>query len=351
MRHPVSDHTPRQMTRRAFMTAALGVSTTALLAGCGRLIPSAPTPRELPKVAVGYVPVLISAPLYIAQEKGYFREAGVAVELKDLWQASEMLAGLAAGELQGGTGGVGAALMNAINRGLEVKLVAPLHSEKPPVATPLCVAKSLWEKGTVKKVADLKGKKVAINSKGSATEYWLAAALEKGGLGLRDIELQTMPFPDAVTAMENGALEASMLSEPVATLGERKGSTVRLSEDFINDFQVTAVYFTTKFISENKAAGEAFVTGYLRAVRDLQGDKYRAPENLTILEKYTKVPGDLIAASRLPFHDPEGKVRVEDFQKLHDFFMKEGSLNFKEPLNMAKLTEASFAEAARKKLG
>jgi NitT/TauT family transport system substrate-binding protein len=332
------------------MTSA-GVAGATLLAACSRVVGQTEAPKSPVTVKVGYVPVLISAPLYIAQEKGYFSQAGLNVELKDIWMASDMLAGLASGDLQVGTGGIGAAHMNAINRGLDVRLVAPLHSEKPPVATPLAVAKRLWDSNQVRKVADLKGKKVAINSKGSATEYWLAAALTKGGLGLRDIELLTMPFPDAVTAMENGALDASMLSEPVATLGERKGSVVRLAEDFINDFQVTAVYFTTKFIGETRGAGESFVTAYLRGARDLQGDKYSTPENVAILEKYTKVPAELIGASKKPFHDPDGKVRVEDFQKLHEFFMQEGSLNFQQKLDMAKLTDASFADAARKKLG
>ena len=341
------------LRRSSFLLMAL----TTLLVACAprsgtSLLPtSVEPPRQPVQVRVGHVPVLISAPLYIAADKGYFSEAGLAVELQDLWQASEMLAGLASGSLEVGTGGIGSALMNAIHRGLEVRIVAPLHIERPPVTTPLVVAKRLWDSGEVRSVADLREKRVAVNSRGSATEYWLETALNTGRLSMRDVEVMTLSFPDAVLAMENGALDAAMVGEPVATQGERQGVIVRLAEDFVDDFQVTAVYFTGRFASEQREAGEAFLAAYLRAARDLDGDGYRAPENLAILERYTRVPAELIGASRLPYHDPQGRVAVEDFQRLHDFFLSQGSLTFTEPLNMGSLVDTSFAEAARRRLG
>lgn len=324
-----------------------------LLAGCSALPvgTTPPTPAAEPtRVRVGHIPALISGPLFIALDKGYFREVGLDVQLEPLWQANEMLAGLASGDLQVGTGGIGAAHMNAIHRGVGVRIVAPLHTERPPVTTPLVVSKALWDSGQVRSVADLRGKRVAVNSRGSATEYWLYAALQTGGLSPRDVEVQTLGFPDAVLAMENGALDAAMVGEPAATQGERQGSIVRLSEDFVDGFQVTAVYFTEPFAREQRPAGEAFVGAFLRAARDLEGDRYRAPENLQILEHHTRVPAELIAASRRPFHDPDGQVAIGDFQRLHDFFMSQGALNFSEPLDMATLVDPSFAEAGRRQI-
>ena len=56
----------------------------------------------------------------------------------------------------------------------------------------------------------------------------------------------------------------------------------------------------------------------------------------------------MIAAGRVPYHDPQGRVHVEDFQRLHDFFMQQGALSFGQPLHMAKLVDPSFSEAARR---
>jgi NitT/TauT family transport system substrate-binding protein len=346
------------MTRTALLTGIL------LVAACAPAGPSPAKPTVAPtqapvaapatrgaapaKVRVGHIPALLSAPLYIAQDKGYFRQAGLDVELIDIWQASDMLAGLASGTIEIGTGGVGPALMNAIGRGLDIRIVAPLHTERPPVATPLVVRKDLWDSGQVRSVADLRGRRVSLNSKASATEYWLHASLATGGLTPNDVDVQVLSFPDAVVAMTNGALDAALVGEPVATLAERNGTIVRLAEDFVDDFQVTAVYYTGAFADTQRPAGEAFLRAFLRGAGDLEGSGYRSPENLVILEKNTKVPADVIAAGRLPHHDPEGRVHVQDFQQLHDFFMQQGALTLSQPLDMAGLVDPSFADSARR---
>jgi NitT/TauT family transport system substrate-binding protein len=315
--------------------------------------PALPLPRLAPAaraqapltIRMSYQPVLISAPLQIALDKGYFETANINLDLQIVWQSAELMAAFASGNMDGAAGGIGPAQMNAIHRQiLNPRLISPLHTERPPLATPLTVRKALWDSGEVRSVADLKGRKVALNSKASATEYWLYAALATGGLTPGDIDEVEMPFPDAVAAMANGVLDASLIGEPNAVLGEQNGTLVRLSEDFIDDFQVTAIYFDADFADKNRPAVEAFLAAYLQGARDLAGDGYLAPENLAILEKYTKIPAATIAASRKPYHDPEGRVHVEDFQKLNDFFVAQGTAP---NLDMSTYVDVSFAEAAR----
>lgn len=285
--------------------------------------------------------------MFIAQDKGYFTQAGVEVEMATLWVASELIAAMAAGELDGSAGGFGPAQMNAVNQGiLDVRLIAPLHSEKPPVATPLVVRKALWDDGSVRSVADLKGRKVAINSKGSAVEYWFYAALATGGLTPDDVDMVVLPFADAIIAMENGAIDGALIGEPDVTRAELDGTIVRLAEDFVDDIQVTAVYFKTAFLNENRAAMERFLAAYLRGARDLEGAGYRAPENVAILAKYTRTPADLIAVARTPYHDPDGRVHVEDFQQLQDFFVQQGVV--RTPIDINAVVDPSYAEAARR---
>jgi NitT/TauT family transport system substrate-binding protein len=296
---------------------------------------------------MGVLPIFISAPMFIAQDKGYFTQAGVEVEMATLWVASELIAAMAAGELDGSAGGFGPAQMNAVNQGiLDVRLIAPLHSEKPPVATPLVVRKALWDDGSVRSVADLKGRKVAINSKGSAVEYWFYAALATGGLTPDDVDMVVLPFADAIIAMENGAIDVALIGEPDVTRAELDGTIVRLAEDFVDDIQVTAVYFKTAFLNENRAAMERFLAAYLRGARDLEGAGYRAPENVAILAKYTRTPADLIAVARTPYHDPDGRVHVEDFQQLQDFFVQQGVV--RTPIDINAVVDPSYAEAARR---
>ena len=186
---------------------------------------------ELKKVKMGYVPVSIFAPVFVAKEKGYFAEQGLDVTLEPFPGGSDPVVLTASGQLDLGIGGAGPAFWNAIAQGLPIKVIAPGHAEGNPVATPLMISKEDCESGAISSVADLKGKKVSVNARG-ATEYWLSQALGTAGLTLDDIDLQTLAFPDAVAALASGAVDAAMVGEPLATKAEQDGIAVRLATDF-----------------------------------------------------------------------------------------------------------------------
>lgn len=350
---PKPAEAPKPTTAPAAASPATSASPAAVASPAAAASPAvvaSPSPSPVARgpattIRISYQPILIAAPLLIAKDKGYFERAGVNVELVELWQSSETLAAFASGSLDAAAGGFGPAQMNAVARGLDVRMVVPLHSERPPVATPLVVSKQLWDSGAVRSVADLRGRSVGLNSRGSAIEYWLWAALATGGLTPNDVNLVVLPFPDAAAALANGALDASLLGEPVVTRAEQDGAVVRLTEDFVNDFQVTAVYFDTAFATKNRAAVEGFVAAYIQGARDLDGAGYRAPENLAILEKATKTPAATIAAGRLPYHDVDGIIHVEDFQKLQQFFRDQNVIQTN--IDIPALIDPSYAEAAR----
>ena len=68
-------------------------------------------------------------------------------------------------------------------------------------------------------VADLKGKKVALN-KGSNVHYLLVRALEAAGLGYGDIEPVYLPPADARAAFERGAVDAWVIWDPFLAAAE-----------------------------------------------------------------------------------------------------------------------------------
>ncbi|MDQ2683948.1 MAG: ABC transporter substrate-binding protein, partial [Chloroflexota bacterium] len=242
-----------------------------------------PVEGEMESVSMGFIPVMNFAPVFVAYELGYFAEQGLDVELRTFAGGSEMIAQLATNDLNTGFGGAGPGLFNAVNGGLPVKIIAPGHSEGNPVATPLVVAKSKCESGEIRSVADLKGKKVSINAPG-ATEYWLAQALAQGGLTFDDIELQTLAFPDAVIALESGAIDAAILGEPTATLAEQQGVGVRLTTDFdVQGLQPTVIYGSDTFLAESPEAAKGMMIGYMKAVRAIMERGFSDPEILPII--------------------------------------------------------------------
>ena len=324
-----------------------------MVAGSATPVPSAviPAEGEPTEMTVGFVPISIYAPIYVAQEKGYFAEQGLAVTLEPLAGGSDLVALTASGQFQAATAGAGPAFWNAAATGLPITIVAPGHREGVPVATPLMISREACESGAIKSVADLAGKRVAVNARG-ATEYWLARALGTAGLGLDDIELQTIPFPEAVVALASGALDASMIGEPLATKAEQDGIAVRLATDFpVQDVQPTVLIANSDFVAENPKAMRGLVTAYLKASRDLSGGGFQDPANLAIIEQYTGVPAALIGQAIAPVYAVDGALDPAALGVLQDFFRERGQLEYETNLDPAALIDRQFLDAALAELG
>jgi NitT/TauT family transport system substrate-binding protein len=298
-------------------------------------------------VRTGYVPVLIFAPLYVAQERGYFADEGLNVELTPVQGGSDSVVQLAAGNFDAAVGGAGAGLLNAASRGIKFTIMAPMHSEKPPLTTPLVISAKRADE--IKSVADLKGKKVSINATGAATEYWLGEALKKNGLTFDDIELTSVAFSNVPAALESGSLDAAMLGEPLVTINEDSGLVKVLADDFINGFTATYLYMGDPLLTGKPEAAKGFMRAYLRACRDLQGD-YMNEEIAAIVEKYTKVPAAVTLRANPAQYNPNGEVPIDDLNTLQTYFLERGQLEYKEPLDLTAFVNTELADEVAKEL-
>jgi sulfonate transport system substrate-binding protein len=81
----------------------------------------------------------------------------------------------------------------------------------------------------LKSVADLKGRKVALN-KGSNVHYLLVKALEKAGLGYSDIQPVFLPPADARAAFERGAVDAWVIWDPFLSAVEKQTGARQLAD-------------------------------------------------------------------------------------------------------------------------
>lgn len=353
---------------KSVLSTALLAVLVAVLAGCDTAPAAPPTPATAPSTAAataaaptpsgnltvvrtGYVPVLIWAPFYIALDKGYFKDLGLDVQMQPLQGGSDAVIQLSSGSFDVAAGGAGVGFWNAVDRGVKFVVVAPLHTETAHQATPLVTSKANFDSGKITKVSDLKGKKVAVNAKGSATDYWLDAALKTGGLSIKDIDYQVVAFADVAAALSNGAIDAAMLGEPLATQGADKGLVVQIADNFITDFQVTSIYYNQDFVKNHPDAAKNFIIAYLKGCRDLQGNGWKDDTNAKIIEKYTKVPADVTKRAATPTCDPNGNVHADDFMKLQSFFLARGDLTYAKPIDFQTLVDSSYVTNALKVLG
>lgn len=325
--------------------STLALAMAVLLAGAGPAAAQAP-------IKIGYIPTESHAPKYVAQEKGYYRAQGLATELVRLPSGAAILTQVSTGDLQVGGGALGAAGFNAIHGKLPVAFVAPMHfsySEDYFV-----VRKAETDAGRFKTAADLKGKPCAVNAKGVATEWMLDQVLRQGGIGIGDIDLKALPFPEQVAALENGAIHCGIVSEPYATLAEEKGIGVRpfRAKPGARPDPITMVFWNTDWARKNEAAARGFMIALLRAVRDLsEPGAYHQPAHMEIIEKYTRVGPDVLRKTRPPYFNPNLELDEKVMMDQQEFNLRRGYLKYTALKPIKELVDLSVAEAVVRQMG
>lgn len=81
----------------------------------------------------------------------------------------------------------------------------------------------------LKKISDLKGKRVALN-KGSNVHYFLIKILEKNGLKYSDVDVSFLTPADARAAFEKGAVDAWVIWDPFGAAAEKQIGAVPLAD-------------------------------------------------------------------------------------------------------------------------
>src|SRR5579884_2598872 len=133
-----------------------------------------------PRVAVRYGELgqASDAGFYVALDRGYFAEEGLDVEAIPIGSGGRMIPSLGAGQIDVGGGGISTALINAVARDVPLRLVADKGSLRPGFGySGLVVRKELVDRGEVQGPADLKGRRIAVNTPTGMDVYGLDAAL------------------------------------------------------------------------------------------------------------------------------------------------------------------------------
>jgi NitT/TauT family transport system substrate-binding protein len=310
-------------------------------------------------VTVGITNAATDAGFFIADKKGYFRAEGIEIKTTAFASAAGMIAPLGRNQLDVGAGTVSAGLYNAVEQGVQLRIVADKGSVTDKLEySRLVVRKDHADSGRYKTLADLKGMTIAAASPGSGSESSVNEALKKGGLKYSDVKIVYMGFPQMLAALINKGIDAAQSNEPTLTRGLRDGITVPASKTVIYPGQQTAVVlYSEDFAQKRRGVAQKFIKAYIRAVRDyndaIAGVKLAGPtadEIITILTESTEIKDRETFASMTPFAvDPNGGVNVEALKNDLVFFRQRGLIG--ENVSVDKVVDRSFSEEAVRLLG
>jgi len=309
------------------------------------------------KVKIGVIGILAEAGLYVAAERGYFAKEGLDVEFVKGMFGPDAFPALATGQLDAVGGAFGPEMINAVERGLNVRIVGGLSSYVPGFESGfLMVRKELVDQGRVKEFADLKGLKLAIlEPRPNITDYFATRYLKLGGLTLNDVQTVNVPFPNMIAALKTGGVDVAHVSEPLATIAVGAQAAVKFKpvDTYApNGLTVAVLQFGPSLLEKSRDTGERVIAAYMQGARDyleaLKKPRGRG-EMAEILMKYTPVKNRALYDHIVfAYADPNAGIDMAGLQDMATYYT--GVMGHK-PVDAKTLVDTSFAQNAMKRLG
>jgi len=290
------------MRRLLATTAALALATT--LAACGGDGSDDSSSGgggggsdEVRSIRVGVIPIVDVAPIYLGVEQGFFEDRNIDVELVPGSGGAAAVPGVVSGDYDFSFGNVTSILL-AGSEGLPLRVVANGVSSTGDVATDFS-AVVVPANSPIQSVADLEGKRVAVNNLKNIGEVTIRKGIEDAGGDPSNVEFLELPFPEMPAAVAGGNVDAAWVVEPFVTVATGQGARAIFYPfaEPIEDLTV-ATYFTTEQVIQEDPD---LVDDFQAAINEsLEYANSNPDEVRRILLTYTQIPPAAAEQIRLP---------------------------------------------------
>lgn len=238
-------------------------------------------------------------PIVIGTAKGWFKEAGVSVKVVEIPNFMQYPNLLASNSIDILDGYVPANLWNMLASGAQFKIVsgsalavAAKDGQPARNARAYVVRKDLWDSGAVRKIADLKGRKVAdfapVPPKGQLSPFPIGHKVF--GEVFKEVNWVRVPNEtDMMAALDKKDLDGARMRTRFARIAINKGLVVELvrETDIVPRIQVRAIVARTDFTKQNADLLVRFLRVYLRGqayAREVQKGMHAAEYRLAMKE-------------------------------------------------------------------
>jgi NitT/TauT family transport system substrate-binding protein len=302
------------------------------------------------KVKVGWVPALVASPLMIAHEKGYFKEAGIDLELESVTTATDAMAHVGTNRMQVLEGGLQANFFNAVASKYPIAIAGDRAST--PLGHLVMIRPDL--KDEIKSLKDLKGRTISIAGAGSIIAYEMDKLLQTVGLSLKDTNVKVLPIPQLPVAFANKVIDAADIYAPMTHQLEQQKIALRLvdPDDILPDMVVAASIVNLDWAKQKPEAVHAFFLALMRGTRDYCQAYHGGPnrqEIVAILMRTGIEKRPEILALPWPSRRVTGIVKPSAVLDILDWYRANGFVKGDVPRDA--LVDNRYVEAANAKLG
>ena len=313
----------------------IGVTRLALAVLLALTAIGAAKAEDALKVRIGVLRLSSSAPVFMAQDRGYFREAGLDLELKFFDAAQPIAVATTSGDIDFGITAFTAGLYNLAGKGT-LKVIGGMSREK--AGYPLIgyfAGNSAYAAG-LKSPKDLVGKRIAVTQVGSSFHYSLGLLADKYGFKLSDVKIVPLQsLSNAAAALKGETVDAALL--PVSTARKLMDDGGAKFLGWVGDetpWQLGAVFaspktltnkpLVTKLLKALERADREYHDVILASVKDGKAAiTGQTKPLLEIIAKYTNLPVEQVVGN-CAYIDPDGKLDVKNVDNQIKWLQEQG---------------------------
>lgn len=247
--------------------ARLDMALSLLLAAALAL--SVATARAADKVNVGVLRFVSSGPLFLAVERGYFREQNIDVEMKYFEAAQPIAVAAVSGDIDFGLTAFTGGFYNLAGQG-HLKIIGAQSKEAKGFAgNAILVSNAAWEKG-FRSVKDFPGRSLGMTQVGASFHYQIGQLARVAGFDLKSVQLRPLQsLPNMVAAIKGAQVDAIIiaphLARPLVDAGEVK--SLGWYSDF-DEYQFGGLFANTKTLTQRRELAQRFVKAYQKGCAD-----------------------------------------------------------------------------------
>lgn len=333
-------------TRRQTLWLLTGTAASLTLHACSQ---SAPQAGAATKASVGAEGWIGFTPLFIALEKGFYKEFGVDLEAPMFKSGSDSQPAFVSGQITG-LGAVSSSTVVLASKGKSLQAVM--------VEDLSLGADGILARNSIGDIADLKGKEIAVETDG-VSHYFLLQVLADAGLSDQDVKLINVTPDAAAAAYQSGKVDVAVTYMPYmgkANAAQKDGRIIYDSSK--KPTAIADLYiFDKQFIQDNPATVEGFVRGTFKGVDYLKTNR---ADGLAIAAKKLQItPEELdqqlkgislcdLAENVEILSDPESdKYMGKSLETLASFLEERGKVETAP--DVAALLEPKFVKAVQEK--
>lgn len=337
----------RTLSRRKFL-AGTGAASAAAIGGCL----GAPSGRP-ETVSFGTLTIPAVSEVLIAQDRGYFEDRNIELEIDRIQSAPKATPKLANGDLDVATGSIGASLFNSVAQDIDIKVVADQtqYWRGQPSSNRILFRESVLEDtDSIYDIPD--GLTIGLHGRGNVDSYIWGRILALNDMTWEDVTATEVLYTNMPTTMAEGEMDACAIPDPLGlqVLDEASATRLGYASMVAPRMQIGAYLFGGPFMEDRPEVATRWLEAYLEGVREFyEMGGFPSDEVATIVNDAFDLPKSAVKASIPSLPHRNGYLNEESVRNQQAYHACRGTVE--DAVDISRVIDHSYLKSALETVG